>query len=65
MSEKECECTIESCDISDFMAIHVGLTVIHSSGFKATRKLVESCHLSEHTRVGDIACGSRKPKSVN
>jgi len=57
MNEKECECTIEGCDIFDFMAIHVGLTVIHPGGFKATQKLAESCHLDEHMRVVDIACG--------
>lgn len=57
MNENESRCTIENCDIFDFMAIHVGLTVIHPGGFKATRRLAESCHLSEHTRVVDIACG--------
>jgi ubiquinone/menaquinone biosynthesis C-methylase UbiE len=39
------------------MADHVGLTVLHPGGLKATRRLAESCHLSEHTRVIDIACG--------
>ena len=57
MNDKECECTIEGCDIFDFMARHVGLTVIHPGGFNATRKLAESCHLGSHMRVVDIACG--------
>ncbi len=57
MTENECECTIEGCDIFDFMATHVGMTVIHPGGFDATRQLAESCNLDEHTRVVDIACG--------
>lgn len=50
-------CTIEGCDIFDFMAKHVGLTVIHPGGFEATRRLAESCHLGQGQRVIDIACG--------
>jgi SAM-dependent methyltransferase len=57
MSEKPCECTIEACDIFDFMASYVGLSVIHPGGFNATRELAESCHLDSHTKVVDIACG--------
>jgi SAM-dependent methyltransferase len=57
MNERECECTVEGCDIFDFMATHVGLTVIHPGGFQATQKLAESCHLGERMRVVDIACG--------
>jgi len=57
MDEKKCECTIEACDIFDFMANSVGMTVIHPGGFDATRKLADSCHLDSHTRVVDIACG--------
>jgi len=33
MIEKQYECTIEACDIFDFMANHVGMTVIHPGGF--------------------------------
>ncbi len=51
------KCTIENCDIFDFMAKHVGLTVIHPGGFNATRMLAESCHLDETKKVIDIACG--------
>ena len=50
-------CTIEGCDIFDFMAKHVGLTVIHPGGFEATRRPAESCHLDAGKRVIDIACG--------
>ena len=55
--EAQCECTVERCDIFDFMALHVGLTVIHPGGLKATRALADSCHLDERARVADIACG--------
>ena len=51
------QCTIEKCDIFDFMARHVGMTVIHPGGFAATRKLAEACHLDSKTKVVDIACG--------
>lgn len=57
MAEKACECTVESCDMFDFMANHVGLTVLHPGGLEATQKLAKSCRLDEHTRVIDIACG--------
>ncbi len=57
MSDKQCECTIEACDIFDFMANHVGMTVVHPGGFDATRRLAESCRLDNHKRVVDIACG--------
>ncbi len=50
-------CTIEGCDIFDFMAKHVGLTVIHPGGFAATRRLAEACRLDASKRVIDIACG--------
>ena len=56
-NEQQCECRIETCDIFDFMARHVGMTVIHPGGLNATRRLAESCHLSPETRVIDIACG--------
>lgn len=56
-NEQQCECRIETCDIFDFMARHVGMTVIHPGGLNATRRLAESCHLGPETRVIDIACG--------
>jgi ubiquinone/menaquinone biosynthesis C-methylase UbiE len=51
------KCDPETCDIFDFMARHVGMTVVHPGGFEATRRLAESCKIGEGTRVIDIACG--------
>lgn len=50
-------CSISTCDIFDFMAQHVGLTVIHPGGFKATKKLATYLRINEHSKVIDIACG--------
>ena len=50
-------CSIEQCDIFDFMANHVGLTVIHPGGFDATRKLLGSCHIDKSSKILDIGCG--------
>jgi len=50
-------CSIEQCDIFDFMANFVGLTVIHPGGFEATRRLLEACHIDKHSKVLDIGCG--------
>jgi cyclopropane fatty-acyl-phospholipid synthase-like methyltransferase len=57
MNEIPCEYRVVTCDIFDFMAPHVGMTVIHPGGFDATRRLAESCHTNPQTRVVDIACG--------
>lgn len=51
------ECTIEKCDIFDFMAKYVGLSVLHPGGFRATEKLADECRIDKQTRVLDIACG--------
>ncbi len=51
------KCDPETCDIFDFMARHVGMTVVHPGGFDATRRLAESCKIGEGARVIDIACG--------
>ncbi len=50
-------CTIEKCDIFDFMAKYVGLSVLHPGGFLATKKLGNSCRIGRDTKVLDIACG--------
>lgn len=55
-SEEE-RCSTEKCDIFDFMARHVGMTVIHPGGFKATRMLLHALRLEQNNRVLDIACG--------
>jgi len=51
------KCSMEQCDIFDFMANHVGLTVIHPGGFAATRKLLWSCHIARGSKILDIGCG--------
>ena len=57
-----CDCTGEcpsaaKCDIFEFMAKHVGMTVIHPGGFRATDTLLTSLNLSRGSNVIDIACG--------
>lgn len=54
---ESCECSIEKCDIFDFMAKYVGLSVLHPGGFKATRKLADACQINNQKRILDIACG--------
>lgn len=51
------EFSIEKCDIFDFMANYVGLSVLHPGGYGATEKLAGECEIDEKTRVLDIACG--------
>lgn len=55
MSETNCQ--VGQCDIFDFMARHVGLTVIHPGGLSATSRLAEACGLREGHRVLDLGCG--------
>jgi ubiquinone/menaquinone biosynthesis C-methylase UbiE len=59
---EQCTCTNEcssvaKCDIFDFMAKHVGMTVIHPGGFAATNKLIASLNIRPGSNVIDIACG--------
>ncbi len=56
-TNESCECTIEDCDIFDFMAKFVGLSVLHPGGFEATQKLADVCRIDKQKRVLDIACG--------
>jgi ubiquinone/menaquinone biosynthesis C-methylase UbiE len=49
--------SIAECDIFEFLANHMGLTVIHPGGLKATKKLVDSLEIGSETKVLDIACG--------
>ncbi len=56
-TSKCCAVDIEKCDIFDFMANVVGLTVLHPGGFKATDELAKLCKISKNTQVLDIACG--------
>lgn len=50
-------CTAENCDLFDFMAYHVGLSVLHPGGLKATEELINECRINDSSRVIDIACG--------
>jgi ubiquinone/menaquinone biosynthesis C-methylase UbiE len=54
---EEMKCSIEECDIFDFMANIVGMVVLHPGGFEATNRLAQLCHINRDTRVLDIACG--------
>lgn len=59
---EDCSCnnqcnSVAKCDIFDFMAKHVGMTVIHPGGFEATNKLIKSLKISSDSKVIDIACG--------
>lgn len=49
--------SIAECDIFDFMANHLGLTVIHPGGLKATKNLEDTLQIDRNTKVLDIACG--------
>lgn len=49
--------SIAKCDVIDFFANHLGLTVIHPGGLKATQKLEDSLEININTKVLDIACG--------
>jgi SAM-dependent methyltransferase len=57
MLEESVKCTIEDCDIFDFMATHVGFTVLHPGGLQATHTLADACQIGPNTKVIDIACG--------
>jgi len=50
-------CVTGQCDIFDFMAQHVGLTVIHPGGLAATSRLAETCGIGVGDRVLDLGCG--------
>jgi len=49
--------TVSKCDIFDFMAKYVGMTVIHPGGFTTTRQLIKALGVNPYSRVIDIACG--------
>ena len=49
--------SISKCDIFDFMAKFVGLSVLHPGGFAATEKLLGLCQIDKDRRILDIACG--------
>ncbi|MFH2011230.1 MAG: methyltransferase domain-containing protein [Pseudomonadota bacterium] len=49
--------SISKCDIFDFMARFVGLTIIHPGGYNATKQLLDTLDISKDSKVIDIACG--------
>ncbi len=52
------ECTsVSRCDIFDFMAKYVGMTVVHPGGFTATNELLHKLCIDQNSHVIDIACG--------
>ena len=58
MEESAVDCeSVSKCDIFDFMAKHVGMTVVHPGGFNATNELLKELHIDENSHVIDIACG--------
>jgi arsenite methyltransferase len=60
MENSECICkddSIEKCDIFDFMAKYVGMSVLHPGGFASTKRLLHSFTLDKDKKVLDIACG--------
>lgn len=58
MAECVADCkAISKCDIFDFMAKYVGLTIVHPGGFDATRQLLSTLQVRSDSTVIDIACG--------
>jgi len=60
MENSECLCkddSVEKCDIFDFMAKYVGMSVLHPGGFASTNRLLDSYNLDKDKEVLDIACG--------
>ena len=59
MADSDCLCndSIEKCDIFEFMAKYVGLSVLHPGGFDSTKRLLGKCNIDKTKRVIDIACG--------
>ncbi len=51
-------CGPEECDTFQFMAKHLGVTVLHPGGLAATRRLAERCGISPGMTVLDAGCGS-------
>ena len=60
MENSECLCkddSVEKCDIFDFMAKYVGMSVLHPGGFTSTNRLINNYNLDKNKKVLDIACG--------
>ncbi len=57
MDPAENNSMIERCDIFDFMATYIGLSVLHPGGLNATDTLLAQLDISTDSRILDIACG--------
>jgi SAM-dependent methyltransferase len=51
-------CDSNECDTFQFMATHLGVTVLHPGGLAATQDLAERCKLSPEMTILDAGCGS-------
>jgi ubiquinone/menaquinone biosynthesis C-methylase UbiE len=56
MSKNNKSC-LESCDLFDFMSIHVGFNMLHPGGLKSTLDLLEGLQINNSHKVLDIGCG--------
>jgi cyclopropane fatty-acyl-phospholipid synthase-like methyltransferase len=58
MAECASDCgSVSKCDIFDFMAKYVGMTVVHPGGYNATNELLNELQIDKNSHVIDIACG--------
>ncbi len=51
-------CEPEACDTFQFMANHLGVTVLHPGGLAATAVLAERCGISRGMTILDAGCGA-------
>ena len=49
--------SVSKCDIFDFMARFVGLSIVHPGGYNATQQLLNTLKVGKYSFVLDIACG--------
>jgi ubiquinone/menaquinone biosynthesis C-methylase UbiE len=57
MAMNTTDCSVESCDMFDFMSNCVGRKILHPGGLKATNKLIELLKINKNHKVLDLACG--------
>ena len=48
---------VDSCDMYEFMSHHVGISVLHPGGKKATTQLIELLAIDKGKKVLEIGCG--------
>ena len=66
MSECAENCgSISRCDIFDFMARYVGMTVIHPGGYNATSQLLNALRISKNSHAIDIAAAKEPPRCIS